>query len=104
MMNPVSGGIARSEWASSMKRRSVVPERGAPTMNGIGRGRGSGRGAVNPSLFRNHANMTTPWNRHPFYGFRELGEPVLASVPSSRLKSFSWRVFGDHHLLRDKNF
>jgi len=34
--NPVSGGIATSGCASIMKRRSVVPDRGAPRMTGIG--------------------------------------------------------------------
>jgi hypothetical protein len=33
---PVSGGIASSACASSCNRNSVVPERGAPTMNGAG--------------------------------------------------------------------
>src|SRR5438876_8255636 len=33
--NPVSGGMARSGWESSMSRRSVVPDRGEPMMIGM---------------------------------------------------------------------
>src|SRR6266545_4279837 len=35
-MKPVSGGIARSGCASSIRRSRVVPERGAPTTKGTG--------------------------------------------------------------------
>src|SRR5437773_1489668 len=84
--SPVSGGMARSGWESSMKRKRVVPERGEPTIIGIGAGRSILVAPRRPRNARAHANILTSLVRGLT---RSLGSyfPVSARGVASRTDS-----------------
>ena len=93
---PVSGGIASCGWQSSMRRSSVVPDRGTPTItgnrgirdSGIGRGSvrlSSGRGARKQiGVFNHQACRRARCNKRPAKRHLLMFAPVapMAKRPS----------------------